>query len=184
MMRKNSSNYEHVDGEEGPDILAMDLNCIVYWSIDEIHDPEKSETLTCNTEEFEKLRVEIVKHALKGKPKSPEHRQKISAALRGRPHPNGHNIGEWSRGRKRSESHKKAISEANMGKSFSSDHRAKLSAAKTGEKNPRYGKRHSSETRERMRQATLKRWSEKPDSFRKRNQSSVEVEQNGREDEM
>jgi hypothetical protein len=57
MMRKNSSNYEHVDGEEGPDILAMDLNCIVYWSIDEIHDPEKSETLTCNTEEFEKLIV-------------------------------------------------------------------------------------------------------------------------------
>lgn len=101
-----------------------------------------------------------------------ERRKKLSSVRKGigkglPQHPNTkealrvtHEKRNWGRGIPLTEEHKSKISQTSR------------------------GHHKSQETRERMRLAAIKRWSEKPDSFRKRNQSSVEVEQNGREDEM
>lgn len=80
----------------------------------------------------------IIHH--KGKPLSDEHKEKISQA---------------NKGKLISEESRKRMSEAHIGISPSVETRKKLSEAITGEKNYWYGKHHSDETKEKIRQSKL-----------------------------
>lgn len=76
----------------------------------------------------------------KGKlsPKTVEHRNKISEALKGRP---------------LSEEHRKKLSETLKGRTISKETRKKIGEAKKGEKNPNYGKHLSEETKNKLSEA-------------------------------
>jgi plasmid stability protein len=72
--------------------------------------------------------------------RSPETKEKIRAALKGR---------------KLSPEHRAKISASRCGKSLSTETRAKLSVAMSGDRNPQYGKRASIETRAKLSAARL-----------------------------
>lgn len=78
-----------------------------------------------------------------GRPHTSESRRKISQACQGL---------------KRSESTRRKIAASRTGKPLSVETRTKISKNKTGLKHPLYGKRHSSETIEKMRLSALARW--------------------------
>ena len=93
--------------------------------------------------------------SLKGKPKSEEHKRKLSEARKGNKNP--------MYGKPRSEETKRKISEAKKSKPskpFSEEHKRKLSEARKGNKNPMYGKPSprkgkpcSEETKQKMSEA-------------------------------
>ncbi len=73
--------------------------------------------------------------------RSEDHRNKISAALKGK---------------KRSQEQKDNISRILKGKPFSEEHKTNLSARdQSGEKNPFYGRKHSEETLKKIRESRL-----------------------------
>jgi len=83
-----------------------------------------------------------ISEANKGKKFSSEHRLKISEAAKRRIY---------------TEETKQKISDAKKGKLLSIDHRRAISESHKGEANPFYGKKHSDETRKKMRDAHKRR---------------------------
>jgi len=100
------------------------------------------------------------------KPKTAEHRAKLSIAKKGKP--------TWIKGKHLSEEHRAKISEAHKGKThspearakmsashkgkpLSAEHRSKLSAANKGNPSGMKGKHHSPETRAKMSEAAKRR---------------------------
>ena len=101
--------------------------------------------------------------ALKGKPKSPEHRANLSAALKGRfcgekAHFFGRRhtaeslekMSASKRGKKLSPETRKRMSETRKGRIVSPETRKKLSESRRGEKNPRFGKKNTPEHQARI----------------------------------
>lgn len=78
-------------------------------------------------------------HSLRGKPKSDEHRAKLSVSATGRP-------GVWL-GRKMSEVSRKKMSAAKAGKKLSPEHKAKIAAKMKGQPHPSIHHKQSIETR-------------------------------------
>ena len=60
-------------------------------------------------------------------------------------------------GDNQSDEHRKKNSEANKGRKLSTESRKKMCEAKKGKNHPLYGKTHSDETRQKMREAWAKR---------------------------
>ena len=83
-------------------------------------------------------------HQFRGKPKSEEHKKKISKSLIGKP--------SWNKGISRTEETKKKISLANKGKIRSEEVRKRMKITRKGRK-PMLGKHHSKETKLKMSQA-------------------------------
>jgi group I intron endonuclease len=97
-----------------------------------------------------------------GKTHSEEARKKISKAHKGKKLSEDHKAAfslTW-KGKKFSEEHKRKISEALKGRVFSEEHKKNISEAKAlqnkGENNPMFGKKHSEETKAKMRKAKRK----------------------------
>jgi group I intron endonuclease len=91
----------------------------------------------------------------KGKPKSEEHKQKISEANKTfwANNPESKIVqAEINKGRKCSDEAKKKMSEAKLGKPLSDDHKQKLGEIFSGENNPFFGKKHSDETKQKLRE--------------------------------
>lgn len=130
-----------------------------------------------------------------GKRLSEDHKRKISRGKMGKNNPN-YGKPAWNKGKKHSKETRHKISEAlkgeknpNYGRIISDDHRRKLSAAQMGEKNHNWGKtlsdehkrkisegnkgkKLSEETKQKMREAALKRVFPKMDT-------SIEVAMQG-----
>jgi hypothetical protein len=86
--------------------------------------------LSGQSDAFDEARKELIRQKLSGVPKTPEHRAKISAALKGRVRPF-----RSRSGRPMTQAHKDAIRKAHLGKTLSAEHRANLSKAKLGNRN-------------------------------------------------
>ena len=91
------------------------------------------------------------KHCL-GRKLSEETKRKIAEAVKG--HQN-------CLGQTRSEETKKKMSEAQKGRVFSEEHKRNLSIAKQGEKNCRFGTKHTEETKRKMSESAKKRIAQK-----------------------
>lgn len=113
-----------------------------------------------------------ISEARKGKKLSEESKQKISEALKGRPGINNgkifseehrRKISEAKKGRQLSEETRQKMSETRKGKKhkkhkpFSEETKQRMSEAQRGEKNGFFGKRHSEETRQKLRLAWQRR---------------------------
>lgn len=88
-----------------------------------------------------------------GKNHSEETKKKMSEASKGKPKP-------WLIGRKFSEETKEKIRQLNLGKTLSEETRKKISENHhdiSGKNNPMYGKKHSPETIEKLKQKAKKR---------------------------
>ena len=87
-----------------------------------------------------------------------EHKAKLSKAHKGSKRSIQHslNISKALKGRKIT--WKDKISNSNKGRVFTEEHRKNIAKAMTGENSHRYGKKHSKETIEKIRQSSVKRW--------------------------
>lgn len=98
-----------------------------------------------------------VSAALKGKPKSDEHRKKLSESLKGNTPWNKGKTGlqvSTKKGTKMSEEQRKKLSDAHKGKKNTEETKAKISAKLTGRK-------MSEETKKKMSEARKKLWEKK-----------------------
>ena len=91
-------------------------------------------------------------HPFYGKHHTEETRAQISKNLKGRF--TGKDNANY--GKLLSEEHKKKLSKAHKGKKLSEEHKAKLSERRRGAKHPFYGKHHSEETKQKIRDAMHK----------------------------
>jgi len=88
-----------------------------------------------------------ISSALKGKPKSEEHKQKIREARAKQIN--------FRQGVPQSKETKQKIRQANLGKTLSNEIRQKMSDSRRGKKHWNYGKIRSQETKQKLRQANL-----------------------------
>lgn len=93
---------------------------------------------------------------------SAEHRQKISKSSQGRQHTLEHRkkISEALTGKTKSPEHRQKISAAKLGLTASDETKKKFSAMRSGSGNPMFGKRHSEETKAKIRATKLKKGSQ------------------------
>lgn len=144
---------------------------------------ETIEQLAKDYEEAMKEAYEASSKAMKGKPKTEEHKNKISKTLKGKltgeknPMYGKHHTAESRRknsgaqkgkrtgednsfyGKKHSAVARKKMSEAHKGKHPSEDTRRKMSEARRGEKHPMYGKQHTDEAKKKMSESVKgKHW--------------------------
>lgn len=110
----------------------------------------------------------------KGKVMSAESRLKMSNSLKGRKLTFGwkEKIGKANKGKKRTEKQKLALRKAFKGRKLSEEHKKIISINNTGKGNPFYGKKHSKETKRKMRENN---WSyvDGKSKGRKRNQKEA-----------
>lgn len=95
-------------------------------------------------------RAKAVSEMCLGKKLSPEHRQKLSEAKKGKTYSDLGRRESPLRGRSPSKETREKISAKSKGRRHSEETRKKLSAAKSGEKNHRFGKEVSEETRAKL----------------------------------
>lgn len=94
---------------------------------------------------------------------SEEYRKKISAGLKGKRKPprseeHRKNLSKALKGHEVSEETRKKISQAQIGREISEETRRKLSEAKKGSKHPLWGKRHTEETKNKMRDTKINQY--------------------------
>lgn len=94
-----------------------------------------------------------------GKHHSEEAKRKMSESHKGKPKSEEwkRKIGEGNKGKIISEETRKKLSIANKGRPCSDEAKQKLSEANKGEKNGFYGKKHTEETRQKMKEAWARR---------------------------
>ena len=121
--------------------------------------PEAGTTLGYNHSEDTKTKISL---ASKNQKRTKERYEKIAKALKGKP---GHSqtentrkkLSEKLKGKIFTEEHRKALSEANKGKTISQERKEKLRKINTGINNPNFGLKRNEDTKNKMRQAWVKR---------------------------
>lgn len=112
--------------------------------------------------------------AMKGRKFSDEHRRKISIARKGKYSPGT----GFQKGHKVSEEMRRKISQAQMGRRLSEETKRKLSEANKGPKHPLWGKHHTEETKNKMRNIKIKLYRNNSELIDKISNSVKELWQN------
>lgn len=119
------------------------------------HCNKNAERYNSRTFDYAKKHRSIhVSKLFSGKKLSKEHIEKLSKAKRGKKYSDIGREESPLKGRTISEDHKRKVGEASKGRKYSESTRKLMSEKMIGEKNHRYGKKVSDETREKLRMAT------------------------------